>query len=404
MAIPIADQGNADANGDGDALDGVLVVYDFATDSTYALGEAVTPCRLEACDPRAPYRVNGSEVRFLTFETDQDQDLDGNGVIGGLVLQSFDVCTGVVSVIGAVDPASKSDPLKIVDEGTAFTTTAGRCATAPFACSVNSDCLAGSFCNGVTGECTLTTPPTCRPEANDCPSDALCVAQPITVGVPERDADDDGIPDTIDNCAALANPAQADGDHDNVGDLCDVETATLCPAQPRGDCRTSTVALKSSLSIKDDKVNRKDTLKWKWASGVLTAAGDFGDPLTTDGYRLCVYVGDSPNTTLGSDVLFSPGGVCDGKPCWKGLGNPAGAKGFQYKSKSRGSLALKPGIDGKAQIQASVKGVAAILPPLPTSLPLRVQLNGAGLCWETTFDQAGTKKNESAKLQAKGPS
>ena len=39
-------------------------------------GQAVTPCRLEACDPRTPYRVNGGEVRFLTFESDQNSDLD----------------------------------------------------------------------------------------------------------------------------------------------------------------------------------------------------------------------------------------------------------------------------------------------------------------------------------------
>lgn len=34
----------------------------------------MTPCRIEACDPRQPYRVNGGEVRFLTFESDQDSD------------------------------------------------------------------------------------------------------------------------------------------------------------------------------------------------------------------------------------------------------------------------------------------------------------------------------------------
>jgi hypothetical protein len=375
-------------------------VYDLTTDTTYALGEAVTPCRLEACDPRAPYRVNGGDVRFLTFESDQSQDLDGNGVIGGLVLQNFDVCTGAVTVVGAVDPDSTSDPLKIVDDGTAFTTPAGRCATT--ACTVPADCPAGSFCNGLTGNCTLTTPPTCRPDGNDCPSGAICVAQPVTVGVPERDSDDDGVPDVIDNCPELANPGQADGDHDNVGDACDVETVDLCPAQPREDCRTSTVALKASVSIKDDKTNAKDAIQWKWTSGAATAANEFGDPTASDAYRLCIYEGPTPNARVRTDMRFAPGGLCDGKPCWKALGKPPGVKGFQYKSKARGSLALKPGIDGKAQIKLAVKGVAALLPPLPLgSFPLRVQLNGGGTCWETTFDAA--TKNEDAKLQAKGP-
>jgi hypothetical protein len=33
-------------------------------------------------------------VKFLTLESEQGQDLDGNGVIGGLVLQRWDACTG----------------------------------------------------------------------------------------------------------------------------------------------------------------------------------------------------------------------------------------------------------------------------------------------------------------------
>jgi Tol biopolymer transport system component len=101
IRTPEAAQGAADANGDGDALDDVLTVYDAETDTLIDVGQAITPCRLEACDPRTPYRVNGGEVRFLTFEMDQDEDLDGNGSIGGLVLQSFDVCTGVTTARSA---------------------------------------------------------------------------------------------------------------------------------------------------------------------------------------------------------------------------------------------------------------------------------------------------------------
>jgi len=35
------------------------------------------------------------------------------------------------------------------------------------------------------------------------------------------DADDDGIPDVIDNCATDYNPEQSDLDHDGIGDVCD---------------------------------------------------------------------------------------------------------------------------------------------------------------------------------------
>lgn len=39
--------------------------------------------------------------------------------------------------------------------------------------------------------------------------------------IPNPDGDGDGVPDCLDNCPALANPAQADFDGDAVGDICD---------------------------------------------------------------------------------------------------------------------------------------------------------------------------------------
>lgn len=39
--------------------------------------------------------------------------------------------------------------------------------------------------------------------------------------VPGADGDGDGVADEIDNCAELANPAQADQDGDGLGDDCD---------------------------------------------------------------------------------------------------------------------------------------------------------------------------------------
>src|SRR5262249_39748195 len=51
------------------------------------------------------------------------------------------------------------------------------------------------------------------------------------------DADGDGVPDLADNCAAAANPDQADHDQDGAGDACDldddgdgvVDTSDNCP-------------------------------------------------------------------------------------------------------------------------------------------------------------------------------
>jgi hypothetical protein len=43
----------------------------------------------------------------------------------------------------------------------------------------------------------------------------------VVSSIPLSDADGDGLPDTSDNCPALANPAQSDLDNDGMGDVCD---------------------------------------------------------------------------------------------------------------------------------------------------------------------------------------
>lgn len=398
-----AAQGNVPANDDGDTLDAVMVVYDFELNTIYDTGQAVTPCRLEACDPSTPYRVNGGEVRFLTFEDEQDEDLDGNGAIGGLVLQSFDVCTGVTTVIGGVDPDSASDPLAIVDESQVFTTTAGRCAMEPaVACAASSECPDGTFCNSLTARCTLNAPGACG-SGDDCPPGATCLAQRVTVGTPVRDLDDDGVPDELDNCPTTPNPLQTDGDGDATGDACDA--AMGCPATPLAGCRSPAPLGSSLVSKEAGPPGTKDKLVWTWAKGVATSHADFGDPLATDAYRVCMYGGSS---ALLLEATLPPGGICAGKPCWKRLGSLAQPKGYQYADKTGAvggitSLKLGPGADGKAKITLTAKGSGLQPPPTPVVFPVHVQLSAAGQCWETVYGAAEASKNVFGQLKAKGP-
>jgi cysteine-rich repeat protein len=89
---PEAGQG-VDLNGDGDLDDAVLQVFDTRTNRLFNTEQAAVTCSSlqQTCDPRLPYRVVGETVRFITLEADQGgQDLNDDGVIGA-VKQVFNV-------------------------------------------------------------------------------------------------------------------------------------------------------------------------------------------------------------------------------------------------------------------------------------------------------------------------
>jgi hypothetical protein len=125
-----------------------------------------------------------------------------------------------------------------------------------------------------------------------------------------------------------------------------------------------------------------DQVSWKW-KGQATALADFGNPLTTTGYALCVYQG----ATLKLATRAPASGTCGTKPCWKALG----AKGYGYKDgdltpDGLSKATLKTGDTGKAQV--SVKGKGTNLPDgvLPLTTPVVVQLQATtGQCWTATF-------------------
>ncbi|MBI5865338.1 MAG: right-handed parallel beta-helix repeat-containing protein [Planctomycetes bacterium] len=70
-------------------------------------------------------------------------------------------------------------------------------------------------------------PDRCRPDYSDCNNDGMAdFCQPEF----DFDADNDGVPDCIDNCPSKANADQRDGDHDGLGDACDsLLTLDPCP-------------------------------------------------------------------------------------------------------------------------------------------------------------------------------
>jgi cysteine-rich repeat protein len=214
----------------------------------------------------------------------------------------------------------------------------------------------------------------------------------------------DGLVDLDEECDD-ANTAPGDG----CDASCRREACWTCSGEPsfcfqpppRTSCRQPTEPMKALLKIKDKAKDKGDSLKWKWTKGQATT--DFGDPLNTDAYDLCIYH-DSGAQPLLAGVRAPAGGTCDGKPCWSAKRGGV----FKYKNKTGvpsglTKLVLKPGTDGKAKVGAKAKGTELTLPMLPLPTPVLVQLHrvaeGQTDCWEATYSNPDA--NESGKFKAK---
>jgi acyl-homoserine lactone acylase PvdQ len=178
-------------------------------------------------------------------------------------------------------------------------------------------------------------------------------------------------------------------------------TAGACGAAPATGCRTPSIPGRALLVLKDKAPDTRDGLLWKWLKGATTAKSDFGDPLTTTDYRLCLYDGTA---ALVAHAEAPAGGTCDARrarPCWR-----ESATGFKYVDRDLTpsglqKVLLKAGPEGKARILVKGKGALLALPSLPVlDLPVTVQLlNGAGACWEASY--GSTLRNQPELFKAK---
>ena len=181
-----AAQGNTDLNGDGDTSDDVLQVYVPGVGVTNTR-EAVTRCNIEACNPRQPYLVQGDTVKFLTYEGDQNQDLNGDGTTTDLILQIFDACRGTLTTAGAVD-TSNGGANPLTNGGTpaqaVLATTAGVCVSGmttllvPAMCATDADCPIGATC--LPGN-SIVAAPAAIPTHYDT---VVTAPKPLTVVIP----------------------------------------------------------------------------------------------------------------------------------------------------------------------------------------------------------------------------
>ena len=187
--------------------------------------------------------------------------------------------------------------------------------------------------------------------------------------------------------------------------LCETcDSAIGCYDGPSTGCLGTAPGGRSSLQVKDRPGTVSDVARWKWQTGII-AVGDFGDPLATDDYALCVYQG--AGQTLWARRTAPAGGACRFRPCWKPLA-PNGAKYVDPELSPDGvsSLLLRSNVPGRIQLKWKGKGTALALPSIGTlAVPVRVQLQRTGgACWDVTFATAKVAAaGGSATLTAKTP-
>ena len=202
--------------------------------------------------------------------------------------------------------------------------------------------------------------------------------------------------------AAAGSPCD-DGNLCTNGDAC---SAGVCAgaAEPAPACHG---AARTSLVVRDQAVDSRDQLTWRWARGDAVAIGELGDPLGGTAYAVCIYETTGGTSSLARPPLALPaGGSCRGKPCWKALGT----SGFKYADHDRtpdgvDGLVLRAGPAGKSSIVLTAKGANLAPPALPLAQDpaVTVQLRSStGACFGAAYT-APAQQNDAAQFRDKTP-
>ncbi len=171
-----------------------------------------------------------------------------------------------------------------------------------------------------------------------------------------------------------------------IGRIDPTAATPSCAVAPVAGCRAPAIQEQALLILKERTGDpEKNKLLWKWTKGSATLKADYGSPLTTTDYLLCIYDGAS---TLIGHALAASGPTCG----WSET-----TTGFKYKNKARtpeglAQIRLKEGSTGKAKITVMGKGADLVMPSIPVPQPITVQLvNSDGECWEATYSAPAIK-------------
>ncbi|HZR81629.1 MAG TPA: FG-GAP-like repeat-containing protein [Candidatus Binatia bacterium] len=173
--------------------------------------------------------------------------------------------------------------------------------------------------------------------------------------------------------------------------------SSICPPAP-SLCREPILAGKSKLTLVDKSPDDRDRLTWSWTRGSATAKPEFGDPLSTEGYELCLY----QDGALVESHRIPAGTTCAGLPCWRDVPHAFAYRDRDLTPDGVQTAKLTEGAEGKATIKLAAKG-ERLHPTDPSSLSgtLDVQLHktSGGACWGARFSPP-YRKNDGQTLIA----
>jgi hypothetical protein len=271
-------------------------------------------------------------------------------------------------------------------------------------CDDGNFCTVGDTCQG--GTCS-GTPRSCN-DNNPC-TDDMCTPTGCVFIPNSNPCDDHNVCTVGDTCGGgMCQPGAP-----RVCGTCETCVAfgaAGCITRPKTGCRHSVTPTKSKLALKDSDNDAGDKVSWTWAAGEATTSADFGDPVASDDYTLCIFDDTSANIPHLFLASTAPaGGSCaSGGSCWTGKGTPPGTKGFLYKDSAIllpdgiKTVKLTPGASGRAKVKATGQGTNLALPsPMNVTLPVVVQLRDEnGACFESTFTTPQVSREDLFKAKA----
>ena len=310
------------------------------------------------------------------------------------------------------------------DDG-AFCNGADTCASG--SCSVHSGdpCAGGAecqtSCDELTESCFNQASVPCTSDGNFCTNDHCDGAGQCVHSFNSAPCPDDGNACTDDHCVegACAHPPNSaacdDGDPCTRFDHCSnaacasgygcftcerCNAGVGCEVFEQPACKSSVKPLAGLLRLKYIPGFSQSAFQWQWKAGEATTVAEFGDPVTSDDYEICMFDDEAASTPeIIMAVPVPAGGTCNSKPCWT-----ATSKGPKYKNRGTGVLGIttRAGADGAAAIKLKGKNIGFDLRYGVASKPLRLQLRTeSGQCWESTFSAAHVLKSSDFEYKAK---